>query len=95
MIDGGPLNGGASAELVIHDEFTLLGNIKDRLESVVCVAFADVRGGQMKFQLMSSNHRTFTELLKNTHALASEMLPIFIVLTQHDPASDATPEPVS
>jgi hypothetical protein len=95
MIDGGPFHNGASAKLIIDDEFTLLGNIKDRFEPVIGVAFGAKKGGQLNFQLVASNHRTFAETLKNAHVLTGLMLPVFVILTEDDPPSDATPEPVS
>ena len=94
MIDGGPLHGGASAELVINDEFTFVGNVADSFKPVIGIAFFDELGGELKFQLVSSKHRLVSDILQNMNALNCTFLPVLIVSRKHNPPPDATPEPV-
>ena len=95
MIDGGPLHGGASAELIINDEFQLRHHIENSLKSVVGVAsFTSMGSGQVKFQLVDTTHRLFSKLLKECNGLNCTLLPVFIVWRKNNPAADATPEPV-
>ena len=93
MIDGGPLNGGASAEIVIDDQFQFNRNIQNSLESIVGVATFSDSGGQLKFQLVSAKNGLISYLIDRN--AKSVMLPVYICFVTDYPPSDATPEPIS
>ena len=94
MIDGGPLDGGLSAKLVIHDDPQFLGDIVDRFKSVVCIATVEF-GGKLSVQLVSTKDGLADEFLKRADTLTSMSLPLFIAGVHYYPPANASPKPIS
>jgi len=94
MIDGGPLYGGASAVLVIHDEPQFLRQIEDCLKSVIGVASMSDGNGEFQFNLVKPEYRVVPKVLTND-ILSCEVFPVFVFFIQYHPTPDAAPEPVS
>ena len=94
MIDGGPLHGGASAKLVIDYESTRTYYVKDRLKSVVGIAFIPEDGREAQFQLVNTQYGGLPQILNNLDLVGCCTLPVFIFRRKDDPATDAAPKPV-
>jgi hypothetical protein len=93
MFDGGPLNGGLSAKLVIHDKSDLFTQIVNRLEPVVGITTFS-SDGKLNFQLINREHELFFDLLKKADSVYRLSLPLYVLSVTHYSPSDATPEPV-
>jgi hypothetical protein len=95
MLDGGPLNGGASAELIIDDKPNRSYYVKDSLKPVIGIAFVPDGGGKTHFQLVNTQHWGLPKILNNYECIGCATLPVFILRRKDDPPPDATPKPVS
>ena len=80
MIDGGPLHGGLSSELIVGYQLTESRNIEDRFDSVVGIATITELIGQIQFQLVNTQNRRFSEILKDNYCVGGTTLPILILL---------------
>ena len=93
MFDGGPLDGGLSAELIIDNDPQFLCDIVDRFKSVVCIATVEL-GGKLSVQLVSTKDGLADEFLKRADTLTRISLPLFICGVHDHAPTDAAPKPV-
>lgn len=94
MIDGGPLNGGFSAILVIDDQASFARAVQDRLKPVIGVTTVDERFGQVDLQLVHSEHGRLSQLLLESECIGAAFLPLLILRRRNDTPADAAPQAI-
>ena len=94
MIDGGPLHGGASTELVIDDKLTRGYYVKDGLKPVIGIALITENIGETKFQLVHTQYGGLSKILNDLDLVGSCTLPVLIFRRKDNPTTDASPQPV-
>jgi len=94
MIDGGPLNGGASAELVVNNESAIDADIQDALDSIIDIALSGESGTELHFEIVNTYDGTVSKPLNMDDLILGLSLPGHALRVSYDPTLEAPPQPV-
>ena len=91
MVDGGPLNRSPLAEFVIDNHPHFLGDIVNRLQSVVCIASIELNG---KLHVKFIRAEDWEVAIVKADRRSSVRFPLLVFYVDHYPTPDAPPQPI-